>query len=118
MNDLADKNGGVNATPQTGMPMYVNGQDYGYKLKAEIDVGKEDLVRVGNELHMQRLNEWWPSPASMMGMPNTMPGMMCCGTLVNVNNGQRNVLSTYVEWERRWTREWSPCSASVTTRCG
>ncbi len=107
MNFLAEKNGGVDATPQDGMPMYVNGQDFGYKVKAEIDVAKDDLLRVGNELHMQRLNEWWPSPTTMMGMPNTMPGWMCCGTYTNVNNGQRNVLSTYVEWERRWSKEWS-----------
>ncbi len=60
---------------------------------------------------MQRLNEWWPSPAYMnmggMLMPNKTPGMMCCNTYVNVDNGQRNVLSTYVEWERRWTQNWS-----------
>ena len=33
----AGPNGGVNATPTTGMPMYVNGQDYGYSIKAEIN---------------------------------------------------------------------------------
>ncbi len=106
MNFLPDR---VNAvtTPQSGMPMYVNDQDYGYKIKAEIGAGKDDLVRVGNELHLQRLNEWWPAPASMMMGSPPMPNMMCCNTFVNVNNGQRDVLSTYVEWERRWNREWS-----------
>ncbi|MCW2272950.1 TonB-dependent receptor plug domain-containing protein [Rhodoblastus acidophilus] len=100
MNNLADKNGGVNASPTTGMPMYVNGQDFGYKVKAEIDLGPTDLARVGNELHMQRMNEWWPP------VPGTAP-MMCCQTFVNLNNAQRNVLSTYAEWERRWTGQWS-----------
>ncbi len=106
MNFLPDRVNTVE-TPQTGMPMYVNDQDYGYKVKAEIDASKIDTVRLGNELHMQRLNEWWPSPAFMMGMPNTTPNTMCCGTFSNVNNGQRDVLGTYAEWERKWTSQWS-----------
>ncbi|MDR3422136.1 MAG: TonB-dependent receptor plug domain-containing protein, partial [Xanthobacteraceae bacterium] len=58
MNFLADTNGGVNATPTSGMPMYVNDQDYGYSLKAQINLGDNGLLRLGNELHMQTLNEW------------------------------------------------------------
>jgi iron complex outermembrane receptor protein len=110
MNFLSDRVGYV-TSGQTGMPMYVNGQDFGYRIKAEIDVSAQDLLRVGNELHLQRLNEWWPSPKYMVmgGMPmlNTTPGAMCCNTFVNIDNGQRNVLSTYVEWERRWSAQWS-----------
>ena len=102
---------GYATSPASGMPMYVNGQDFGYRAKAEIDVTAADLVRVGSELHMQRLNEWWPSPnfkyMGGMFMLNTTPGMMCCNTFVNVNDGQRNVLSTYAEWERRWSPRWS-----------
>jgi iron complex outermembrane receptor protein len=112
MNFLEDRVGFV-TTPQTGMPMYVNGQDYGYKLKGEIIASQIDLVRVGSELHMQTLNEWWPpvlpsgTGMSGMGMGGMSMSMMCCSTFVNVNNGQRNVLSTFAEWERRWTNQWS-----------
>jgi iron complex outermembrane receptor protein len=96
MNFLADRN--LSAMP---MPMYVNGQDYGANLKAEIDASADDLVRVGSELHLHRMKEWWPP-----SVPTTAP-WMCCGTYVNLNNAQRNMLSTYVEWERHWNREWS-----------
>ncbi|MBB4199480.1 hypothetical protein CCR94_01505 [Rhodoblastus sphagnicola] len=103
MNFLASRVG-YNTSPTSGMPMYVNGQDFGYRLKAEIDASAADLVRLGSELHMQRLNEWWPTPTNMLMMG---PGMMCCGTYLNVNQGQRDVLSTYAEWERRWSPQWS-----------
>jgi len=110
MNFLSDRVG-YTTSPASGMPMYVNGQDFGYRAKTEIDATAADLVRVGSELHMQRLNEWWPSPKFMvmngMFMANTTPGMMCCNTYVNINNGQRDVLSTYAEWERRWSPTWS-----------
>ncbi len=99
MNFLTDRGFGP-PTPTTGMPMYVNDQDYGYKIKAETNVSKADLIRVGNELHMQRMNEWWTGMAMMapwMG-PNNF---------INLNNAQRNVLSTYAEWEHRWNKEWS-----------
>jgi len=103
MNFLAERVGYA-TSPTSGMPMYVNGQDFGYRLKAEIDASADDLVRLGSELHLQRLNEWWPTPANMLMMG---PGMMCCGTYVNVNDGRRDVLSTYAEWERRWSPQWS-----------
>ncbi len=102
MNFLADKNGGFDATPTSGMPMYVNNQDSGYRIKASIKTSDIDLVRVGNELRLQLLNENWSPVNSGMGM-----GMMCCSTFVNVSNGQRDVLGTYVEWERAWARDWS-----------
>jgi iron complex outermembrane recepter protein len=100
MNFLPDRVGYV-TTPTTGMPMYSTGQDYGYAIKAEINLGATDLLRVGNELHLQRLNDWW-SPVG-----NNSMGMMCCSTFQNINNGQRDVLGTYVEWERRWSQQWS-----------
>lgn len=100
MNFLEERSGAP-PSPTTGMPMYVNGDDYGYKLKAEINVSAADIVRIGNELHLQRLNDYW-TPVDDMGM-----GMMCCDTFVNINNGKRDVLGTFAEWERRWSTQWS-----------
>ena len=100
MNFLADKWGGYAALSTTGMPMHVNDQDYGYNIKATINLGETDVLRVGNELHMQTLNEWWPPVAGKAPM-------MCCATFVNINDGQRNVLGTYIEWEKRWGQGWS-----------
>jgi len=98
MNFLSDRVGYV-TSPTTGMPMYVNGQDFGYKTRAEINASAIDTIRIGNEFHGERLNEWWPPVQGSM--------MMCCNTFVNVNNGQRNVLGTYAEWDRHWTQQWS-----------
>ncbi len=96
MNFLADKGG---STPTTGMPMYTDGQDFGYKLKATIAASKIDTVRIGNELHDQTYNEWWPAaPGSMMMGPNTFE---------NIHDGTRDVLGTYAEWERNWTPQWT-----------
>ncbi|MGD0639564.1 MAG: TonB-dependent receptor [Roseiarcus sp.] len=97
MNFLADKGG---STPTTGMPMYTDGQDFGYKLKATIAASKIDTVRIGNELHGQTYNEWWPPVAGMY------PGM-CCSTFENVHDATRDVLGTYAEWERKWTPQWT-----------
>jgi len=94
MNFLSDRN------TTMPMPMYVNGQDFGYRIRAEVDLDRQNLLRLGSELHMQGLNEWWPP----------VPGasaMMCCSTFINVNHGVRDVLSTYAEWERRWSADWS-----------
>jgi iron complex outermembrane receptor protein len=99
MNFLEDRVG-YQTSPTTGMPMYVNGQDYGYKVKAEINASAVDVVRLGNELHLQHLDDYWtPVPG--------MAPMMCCSTFLSINNGQRNVLGTFVEWERHWTPQWT-----------
>lgn len=100
MNFLADKNNGVNATPTSGMPMYASGSDFGYSLKGELFETQIDTIRLGNEFHGERLNDWWPPVGTKMGM-------MCCETFENINNGHRDRLGTYVEWERKWTPQWS-----------
>lgn len=94
MNFLADRDS------MMPMPMYTDGQDFGYKLKATIAASKIDTIRIGNELHDQTYNEWWPPVAGMA------PGM-CCNTFQNINDGTRDVLGTYAEWERAWTPQWT-----------
>jgi iron complex outermembrane receptor protein len=100
MNFLADKGG---STTETGMPMFTDGQDFGYGLKLEIPVSRQDKLRVGNEFHGQTYNEWWPPVFKPMPMS---PGM-CCNTFWNIKDGTRNVLSTFAEWERKWTPQWT-----------
>ncbi len=92
MNFLADKGGEVDG----GMPMNTDGKDYGYSIKAGIPTSPRDMIRIGNEFHGQELNDWWP-PTAMMG-PNTY---------WNIDNGTRDVLGTFAEWERKWTPQWS-----------
>ena len=101
MNFLADKQ---NATNTASMPMDTHGQNFGYSAKAEIPESRRDVLRVGNELHGFLLDDWWP-PVAMGGMMT--PGNMCCNTFWNINGGQRYDFGTFVEWERKWDRQWT-----------
>jgi iron complex outermembrane recepter protein len=97
MNFLDDKGG---STASTGMPMYTHGTDFGYGVKLEVPVSPRDKIRVGNELHAQQYNEWWPPVAGMapwMG-PNTF---------WNIKDGQRTRVGTFAEWESKWSPAWT-----------
>ena len=81
------------------MPMDTKGLDTGYLIKATLPVSGQDLVRVGNELAVNRLDDWWsPVAGSMMMGPNTF---------ININDGRRDRVGTFAEWERRWDRQWT-----------
>lgn len=81
------------------MPMNTDGQDFGYSVKAEIPVSPRDLVRVGNGFWGQTLDDWWPP----------VPGSMMMGPLTywNINNGVRDRVGTFAEWERKLTPQWT-----------
>jgi iron complex outermembrane recepter protein len=83
------------------MPMDTEGEDAGYSIKAAIPLSPRDMLRVGNEFHHEGLNDWWPP------IPAAQPGMMCCDTFININNGTRDRLGTFAEWEHKWSREWT-----------
>lgn len=82
------------------MPMDTRGQDTGYALKATIVASPHDLFRVGNEFHYNHLDDWWDPVAG------TAP-MMGPDKFININNGRRGRLGTFLEWERHWSREWT-----------
>jgi iron complex outermembrane receptor protein len=91
--DLLEDKGGE-------MPMVTEGTDAGYSVKAEIKMSSVDLLRVGSEFNHQTLDEWWP-PVDMMAP------MMGPDTFWNMNDGRRDRLGTFVEWEHKWDRAWS-----------
>jgi iron complex outermembrane receptor protein len=81
------------------MPMDTRASDVGYALKATIAVSRQDLIRTGNEFYHNRLDDWWdPVAGSAMMGPNTF---------INIDDGRRSRLGTFVEWERRWDRQWA-----------
>lgn len=92
MNKLNDKGG---HSPTTGMPMNVNSRLAGYSLKATIYVNDRDTIRVGSGFDHSGLNDWWPP------LQNSM--MMGPYTYHNINNGHRNRLGHFAEWEANWT---------------
>jgi iron complex outermembrane recepter protein len=94
MNILRDKIPGMN------MPMDTTGANLGYLVEADIPLSPRDNLRVGNELRHFGLNDWWTPVMAMVG--NMGPN-----TLVNVNNGRRDLFGMFVEWEARRGRGWT-----------
>ncbi len=101
MNFFDDKHywygaGGVVGT-WPGMPMDTSGKNTGASVKADILYSARDTFRVGGEVQRYSLNDWW-LPSGNGGMsPNTF---------WNINNGQRDRVGLFGEWEARWNAQW------------
>lgn len=86
----------------SNMPMNTIAHDFGYSIKTEIpftQLSGRDLLRLGSEYHGFRLKDWWEPVATAM--------MMRPFTFWNVNNGDRNRVGHFAEWEAAWTQQWS-----------
>lgn len=91
--NMLDNKGGHSAT--TGMPMNINARMAGYNIKATIFLDTKNTLRVGSSFNHSGLNDWWPPvQKSMMMGPNTYH---------NINNGHRDRLGSFAEWEAQWT---------------
>jgi len=97
MNFLADKM----TTPTRTMPMDTNGINQGLSVKANIDITDKHLLTVGSEYQRYRLDDWWdpigPNPMIMMQGP---------GPFQNINQGKRDRIDLFAEWEGRWNQQW------------
>ena len=94
---------GVPCTPSmgmagcaVGMPMDTEGKNRGASLKANIALSSTDQLRVGAEYQQYRLDDWWDASGRMM-WPDTF---------WNINNGQRDRMAAYGEWESQVTSNW------------
>ena len=102
MNYLDDKFNGPGSTMgmmghMPLMPMETRARNLGYKVQAEIPLREQDTLRIGNEFHSNKTNDFWP-PVPGTGMaPNTF---------VNLNNATRDRVGTFAEWEANWSSEW------------
>jgi len=87
------------ATQVLGMPMDTDGKNTGFSVKGDVILSERDILRVGAESQRYRLNDWWsPAPPSVMMSPNTF---------WNINNGQRDRLALFGEWEANWNPQWA-----------
>lgn len=104
MNFLVDKltTTGMMANP-AGMPMATNGQNTGVSVKADMVLSERDVVRFGAELQRYRMSDWWDPISPIVAMP--MAGMKG-GTFWNINNGQRDRVDVFGEWDARWNEQW------------
>lgn len=79
-----------------GMPMDTEGKNTGVLVKANVVLSERDVLRVGGEAQNYSLNDWW----------NPSGGGMAPNTFWNINNGERNRLGIFAEWEARWNSQW------------
>lgn len=97
MNFLNDKGGTDNG--EGGMPMLTDALNVGYRIAAKIPLNERDTINVGNEFYYNWLDDYWPAVAGSM--------MMGPDKYVSINDGVRNRLGTFAEWEARWNNRWS-----------
>lgn len=88
--------GPITATCAHGMPMNTEGKTDGVSVKANIDLAKQGILRIGSEYQHYTLNDWWPPSGAGM-----YPG-----TFYNINDGKRDRFALFGEWEASWTPEW------------
>ncbi len=86
----------IGSTCAAGMPMYTASKTTGFSTKGEINLGQDDLLRIGALHQRYRLDDWWP--ASGAGM---WPG-----TFDNINDGQRDRTALFGEWESKLSAQW------------
>jgi len=79
-----------------GMPMDTEGDNTGVTIKADIPLSVRDLLRVGIEAQNYRLDDWW-DPSGMTMWPNTF---------WNINDGERDRMALFGEWEAEWDPQW------------
>lgn len=80
------------------MPMETEGSDTGYKVQANITSLGGHILRLGNEYHRYRLDDWWPPVSGSM--------MMSPETYLNINDGRRDRFALFGEIETSWTPQW------------
>lgn len=83
--------------PVNGMPMDTEGKNLGASLKANIALSSADQLRIGAEYQQYRLDDWWNPSGGMMMAPNVF---------WNINNGKRDRLAAYGEWESQLSSAW------------
>ena len=86
----------VDITSMGLMPTREHGEDFGYRVELAIAGSVGDTLRIGNELHGQRLDDRWPG--APVGMDSDY---------VNLNHASRIQLGTFAEWQRVWNERWS-----------
>ena len=98
--------------PNDRMPMETRGRNLGYKIQAEIPFNKRDTFRIGNEYHSNRINDYWPAvhTSTTIAANNTDTRsafwMMAPEAYININNGERDRVGFFGEWEAQWNAQW------------
>lgn len=88
------------------MPMETRGRNLGYKIQAEIPLNQRDTLRLGNEFHGNKLNDYWPAVHNDTNGGAGMYYMMAPETYYNIHDGERDRVGFFGEWEAQWNDQW------------
>jgi iron complex outermembrane receptor protein len=86
----------ISANCAAGMPMYTESSNTGVNLKAEVNLDARNLLRIGGLYQHYTLDDWWPPSGAAMWP----------GTFDNINDGSRDRLGLFGEWESRINTQW------------
>jgi iron complex outermembrane receptor protein len=86
-----------------GMPMNTEANNLGALVKANVPLSERHILNLGIETQFYRLDDWWP-PSPDCG---TCIGGMAPNTFWNINNGKRDRVGGFAEWEARWDQQWT-----------
>lgn len=86
----------VSANCAAGMPMYTKSSNTGVNVKADVNLDAQNLLRVGGLYQHYTLDDWWPPSGAAMWP----------GTFDNINDGSRDRLGLFGEWESRLNAQW------------
>ena len=84
-------------TCAAGMPMKSEGKTTGATLKTDIALSADDVLRLGGEYQRYRLEDYW--------LPSG--GGMWPGTFQNINDGKRDRIAVFTEWETELNSRWA-----------
>jgi len=98
----------ISPTCAAGMPMYSASKNTGATLKADVDLGDRDLLRIGGLYQHYTLDDWWPPSG----------GGMWPGTFYNINDGTRDRFALFGEWESRLNAQWTTLVGARYERIG
>ena len=79
-----------------GMPMYTKSSNTGVTVKADVNLDEQNLLRVGGLYQHYALDDWWPPSGAGMWP----------GTFDNINDGTRDRLGLFGEWESHLNAQW------------
>ena len=87
----------ISGTCAFGMPMLTESKTNGLNIKLSRELNDTTNIRTGVEYQDYTLDDYWPVSGSMM-YPNVF---------VNINNGKREKVSVFGEWEKAISPTWT-----------
>lgn len=100
------------STCANGMPMYTSSETIGANIKGSIAFANQGKINVGAEYQDYSVDDWWPASGGGMS-PNTFQ---------NINDGERQRIGIYGEWEKqiapKWTTQLGARFENVRTSAG